>query len=118
MTSPERGWPSPEKLVSTLLTTNKRTMRSERDSGDRRQGSVWSGPLARMEGTELSHKQHKSIEFRDASVTVYWETKNKFLVWITFVSFQLARGEITSWVSGLIYLRRELGISSSLPHSE
>ena len=49
MTSPERSWPSPDKLVSTLLTTNKRTMRSERDSGDCRPGSVWSGPVAEEE---------------------------------------------------------------------
>jgi hypothetical protein len=49
MTSPERSWPSPEKLVSTLLTTNKRTMRTERDSSDCRPASVWSGPVAEEE---------------------------------------------------------------------
>lgn len=76
MTSPERSWPSPDKLVSTLLTTNKRTMRSERDSGDCRPGSVWSGPVAEEERSHdwktrnLARKQHRTrgVGYRNVMV--------------------------------------------------
>jgi hypothetical protein len=61
MTSPERSWPSPEKLVSTLLTTNKRTMRTERDSGDCRPASVWSAPVAEEERSREWKAQNLAV---------------------------------------------------------
>jgi hypothetical protein len=62
VTSLERSWPSQQKLVSKLLTTNKRTMRSEQDSGVWRPGTVSPGQVAEEGGWHENEEGDKKTK--------------------------------------------------------